>query len=465
MKLSKSKFSSAGRRGNHGGVTERASVLVIVMLIAFGLISIALYFAHSMTFELRASDNRASGLVTEQAIEGAARYVSYMLATYATNGVMPTNNSEFVCAAVPIGDAHFWLIGRDPSGTPSSDPSFGLIDEGSKLNLNTVNTNVLSYLPNMTLDFADAIVDWRNSNSTMSLDYASLGYAAKEAPFETVDELRLVYGANMDLLVGNDLNQNGVMDANEQNVDSSSQWNPGLFEYVTVYTREPNFHSDGTLLTNVNSASDQDLQTLFQNAGVSNPSSLAASLYENIHPPTSSRPNSCAGLMDFCVRCKNAGMSSADFAKITSNIATSTNAYIYGRVNVNTASATVLEALFMGLNVDQQTALGAAQSLVTYRGQNPNNLASIAWVVDALGNSSPVIQALQRGDYITTRSFQFTADIAAIGPYGRGYRRVKFIFDTSNGTPKIIYRQDLTRLGWALGEKVRETWVTQRSNG
>jgi Type II secretion system (T2SS), protein K len=466
MKLSKSRPSSAGSRRTTRGAQD-ASVLVIVMLIAFGLISIALYFAHSMTFELRASDNRASGLVTEQAIEGAARYVSYILATYATNGLVPTNG-EFACAAVPIGDAHFWLIGRDPSGTSSSDPYFGLIDEASKLDLNTVNTNVLSYLPNMTSDFANAIVDWRGTSgsSTYSLNYSSLGYEDKNAPFETVDELRLVYGATMDLLAGNDLNGNGVLDANEQNVDNSDQWNPGLFEYTTVYTREPNFHSDGTLLTNVNSASDEDLQTLFQNAGVSDPSGLATSLFERYPSPENpNRMSSCAGMLEFCVRCKAAGMSSTDFSKICDNITTSTNAYIYGRVNVNTASEPVLEALFMGLGVDQQTASGAAQSLVTYRQQNPNSLGSIAWVVDALGNTSPVVQALQRGDYITTRSFQFTADIAAIGPYGRGYRRVKFIFDTSDGTPKIIYRQDLTRLGWALGEKVRETWVTQRTNG
>jgi hypothetical protein len=80
-------------------------------------------------------------------------------------------------------------------------------------------------------------------------------------------------------------------------------------------------------------------------------------------------------------------------------------------------------------------------------------------MIDALGNNNPVITALQRGDYVTTRSFQFTADIAAVGPFGRGYRRVKFIFDTSEGSPIILYRQDLSRLGWALGEKVRETLV------
>ena len=78
-------------------------------------------------------------------------------------------------------------------------------------------------------------------------------------------------------------------------------------------------------------------------------------------------------------------------------------------------------------------------------------------MIDALGGGSDVINALANGDYVTTRSFQFTADIAAVGPFGRGYRRVKFIFDTSDGTPKIIFRQDLSRLGWALGDKVRET--------
>ncbi len=140
-----------------------------------------------------------------------------------------------------------------------TEPTFGLIDEGSKLNLNTVNTNVLSYLPNMTIDFANAIMDWRGTNGIVSLDYASLGYVPKYAPFETVDELRLVYGATVDLLAGDDLNRNGVLDANEKSSGGSGEMNYGLLEYSTVYTREPNFHSDGTSLTNVNTSSRQTI--------------------------------------------------------------------------------------------------------------------------------------------------------------------------------------------------------------
>jgi type II secretory pathway component PulK len=445
---------------------ERGSVLIIVVWICLGLVAIALYFANSMSYELQASDNRTSGLAADQAIEGAARYVGYVLQNYATNGAVPATN-YFVCAAVPVGDAKFWLIGRDTSGQNTMEPTFGLVDEGSKLNLNTVNTNVLSYLPNMTIDFANAVMDWRGTNGVVSLDYASLGYVPKYAPFETVDELRLVYGATLDLLAGDDLNRNGVLDANEKSSGGSGEINYGLLEYSTVYTREPNFHSDGSTLTNINTfRSRSGMQTLFQNEGVGNASTIAQSLFQNISGGGTGRANPCNGILDFAVRCRNLGMSAADFAKIYNDVTTSTNTYLRGRINVNTADADVLTALFEGLNNgDEQTALAAAQTLITYRTQNANNgnLNSIGWLIDALGSNSPVITALQRGDYVTTKSFQFTADIAAVGPFGRGYRRVKFIFDTSNGTPIILYRQDLSRLGWALGDKARQTLLANNT--
>ena len=49
------------------------------------------------------------------------------------------------------------------------------------------------------------------------------------------------------------------------------------------------------------------------------------------------------------------------------------------------------------------------------------------------------------------------ADIAALGPFGRGYRRVKFVFDVSSGTAQVVYRKDLSHLGWALGRYVRDS--------
>ena len=56
---------------NHGQPAQQASRTPqnIVLWIAIGLVSIALYFANSMHYELTASDNRVNGLDAEQAIE------------------------------------------------------------------------------------------------------------------------------------------------------------------------------------------------------------------------------------------------------------------------------------------------------------------------------------------------------------------------------------------------------------
>jgi type II secretory pathway component PulK len=448
MKLPPAIFASRSPR-------ERGSVLIIVLWVAIGLVSIVLYFANTMHYELTASDNRMNGIAADQAIEGAARYVALVLQNFATNGAMP-QSTQFKCAAVPIGDAHFWLIGRDVGGNNRTEPTFGLVDETAKLNLNYVSTNIFQYLPNVTVDFANAIMDWRGTNGDVSLDYTSLGYAAKNAPFETVDELRMVYGATEEMLVGDDVNRNGVLDKSEKNANGSGQVELGLLEDCTVYTREPNYHLDGSSLTNVSTCSKNTMTTLLQNAGLS-------TSYVNQLVATNVNARPYHGLFGFALRCRNVGITSANFANLVDNIETTNSTYLRNRVNVNTANADVLTALFMGLNVDQSTAESAAQTLVTYRQQNPNNLTSVAWVIDALGTSSSIVTALATGDYITSHSYQFTADIAAVGAYGRGYRRVKFVFDVSDGTPKILYRQDLSRLGWALGDKTRQTLLAQNT--
>ncbi|MEI2722116.1 MAG: hypothetical protein V9H26_00795 [Verrucomicrobiota bacterium] len=94
------------RRQAHG------SVLIIVLWIALGLVAITLYFANAMSSELRAADNRVAMLAADQAIEGAARYVASVLTEQATNGIVPYI-TDYANEAVAVGEAHFWLLGRD----------------------------------------------------------------------------------------------------------------------------------------------------------------------------------------------------------------------------------------------------------------------------------------------------------------------------------------------------------------
>jgi hypothetical protein len=65
--------------------------------------------------------------------------------------------------------------------------------------------------------------------------------------------------------------------------------------------------------------------------------------------------------------------------------------------------------------------------------------------------------------YLTGKGYQYLADVAAIGHEGRGYRRTRFIFDTSSGTPVIVHRQDLSGLGWALGKAVRDKYLLAKN--
>jgi DNA uptake protein ComE-like DNA-binding protein len=426
-------FSGPGRAGQDPAA---GSVLIVVLWIALGLVTITLYFANSMSLEMRSAENRVSSLAADQAIEGAARYVTYVLSNLETNGLIPDLNT-YESEAVLLGEARFWLIGRSDRSDAGSTPFFALVDEASKLNLNTATAIQLESLPWMTAELAAAIVDWRDTDEDVtdagaeSETYSRLhpSYVCKSAPFETVDELRLVFGATLGLLVGEDANRNGVLDPGELDEDRDNRPDPGILEYVTVYTREPNGNR-----TNVNDRT-QLTALLREQFGTARANEILAAL--------GGTATNLRSLLEFYVRGR---MKPEELAQIGDLLTTTNGTFLEGRVNVNTASQEVLSCL-PGIGTDH------APTLVSYRQTNPDKLTSIAWVAEVLDQAN----AIRAGPFLTTQSYQFSADVAALGPHGRGYRRTRFVFDTSEDTPRIIYRQDLTHLGWALGAQVRQS--------
>ena len=434
------------RRRHSAG--QRGSVLVIVIWVIFGLIAITLYFGNSMTYELRASDNRIAGIEAEEAIEGGRRYVSCVLSNLNQAGAVPDPQS-FQCAAVPVGTGKFWLIGRtnvDSSTTPTT-VAWGLVDEASKLNLNSsfVGTNLLLLEQNMTLDVAYNIIAWRSTNTSNanggveSDTYEGLPtpYLAKNAPFETVDELRMVYGVDIDLLYGEDANMNGFMDPNENDGDATppsdnqdGHLDPGLFEYLTVYTHVPTTQTNGQ-----------------PRIATTNSNGLMAYMESNINFSINIPQGGYGSPLQFYIAASSLrGMSQAQFMQVEGSII-GTNTV--GLVNVNTASAAVLQCL-PGMDINKAT------QIANYRlsnQSNPNSINTVSWLTQ-VGLDSTTLQSI--APWVTGQTYQFTADIAAVGHNGRGYRRTRFVFDISSGTPKIVYRQDLSNLGWALGKQVRD---------
>jgi DNA uptake protein ComE-like DNA-binding protein len=437
----RTRCSSTGRK--HG------SVLVIVLWIAFGLVSIALYFGQSMSFELRAADNRVAAMEADQAIEGAARYVSYVLTHNEEPGRMPDYRT-YKQEEVPLGDSLFWIIGRDEQMNISQRPAFGLIDEASKLNLNTATVEMLQTLPGMTVEFAAAIIDWRDTDSEVSENGAEAqaytmirpAYTCKNAPFETVEELRMVKGADLKILFSEDTNLNGILDVNENDAlvslpedNKDGRLDAGIFDYVTIYSRQPNTRTNGQPRINVTTIQAQQLQELLTEK-------LSASRVTEVLARVSG-PGAAPmrSVLEFAIR---SGMTAEEFALVERELTASSGQYVDGLININTASEAVL-ACIPGIGTDK------ASTLVAYRQSNPDKLTSLFWISEALG-----AEAVQAGPYITGQSYVFTADIAAVGHFERGYRRTRFVFDTCDTTPRIVYRKDMTDLGWALGMEVRQ---------
>lgn len=448
---------------------RRGSVLVIVMWICLGLVALALYFANSMSSEMHASDNRLNEVVSRQAVAGGQRYAAYALGQYALNGSIPNldpNNPDFYCEALPIGQAQVWYIGRDNNTYPinATDPTWGVVDESSKLNLNTASRTMIEALlqqlnPNYNPDLVDAIIAWRTASGTTgaagdpSSGADDSNYQSMDPPrrnkggkFETVDELRLVYAATLDQLLGEDYNRNGVLDPNENDGDTSAphddqdgQLMAGLMECVTVYSSLPATGIGGSRRVNI--TTPQGRRTLQQTLSTRlGDDSRAAEIVRRVG--NNANFNSVAAFY------LASGMSDAEWLLVHTNVtaATATNGVQAGLININTASVNVL-ACIPGIGLDY------AQSLVQYREAHPTDITSFAWVSQVL----PAGNFRQAGPYITDQSYQFSADIAAVGPHGRGYCREKYVYDMSTGTPRVVYRQDLTAFGWALGQTVRQS--------
>lgn len=183
----------------------------------------------------------------------------------------------------PRGQGYFSLVAAVVSDTGSTSIRFGLVDESSKLNLNTLldldldeeqQRDLLMALPEMTAEVADAILDWLDEDEQprqMGAEneyYGTLNppYETKNGRLETLDELLEVRGVTTWLLYGEDTNRNGLLDGNENDGDASlpldnadGLLHRGWSAYLTVLSREANLRADGGQRIDVNQENLADL--------------------------------------------------------------------------------------------------------------------------------------------------------------------------------------------------------------
>ncbi len=427
---------------------RRGAIFITALGITVVLSSLVLVFAMNMRTESLAAVNRMDAAKAGAIELGAERWV---MAQIESSGNDAMTITQTPAEAMGLGDGYFWII--RPDADSDQNYVYGIADESAKLNLNVATSDQLLQLPGMTDELCDAIRDWVDEDSTTSSFgaesdfYASLPepYLAKNGPMESVEELLLVKNFTPDLLWGYDRNRDGVIDDTERTVGgASTMYNSatadarGLFPFVTVYTVQSNTAANGDARVNVNNRDVTQLQNVLRNAF--DPSRADAILTPVLSAILATRRgNTFNTLGDFYTI---STMKNDEFAKVVDKLTVTNTKTLTGLVNVNTAPKQVLRCL-PGLEEADADALIA---------KRPASSDNIAWVFDAL---TPAKAGLISST-ITARSSQYSADIVAVSGDGRAYQRVKVVVD-ARSTPKIIYRKDLSSLGWPLPQEIRDS--------
>ena len=422
----------------------RGTILIVTIWVVLVLAGLALVFARSMRVAAIVSANHVASLEAECIAAGAAQYAKAKLAASSQEESSDLMDSESY-EAKEVGKGYFWLLRSNLEDDRKLD--YGLTDESGKVNLNSASEEMLLKLPGMTAELAASIIDWRDEDSEITPggaedEYYLLlpePYNCKNGPLETVEEILLIKGATEELLYGEDTNLNGVLDDQENDGDLSEpsdnrngRLDPGFYDYVTVYSVESNLDSDGNQRININDAgSRQDLQSALQEV-VKEDRALEIM---NLIPTNPSFSN----VLDFYY---STGLKAEEFSQIVDRLTTSDETSFPGLVNVNTAPKAVLLCLPELEESDVDALLS--------RRNSDQGLDSIAWVAEVLDQD----KAVAIGSYITTRSFQYSADILGIAANGRAYKRYRAVFDMSSQKPKIVYWKSMTHFGWPLNEYI-----------
>jgi type II secretory pathway component PulK len=268
---------------------ERRGVVLITVLVVVVVLTLAAYqYSEYMQAEYQAAHSHAKMAQTKAFAMSGVNSVAVMLSNsdFFSNTLNsnPYDNPQYFQDVLVQDDPNprrrgrFSIIGLVSPDDPQSTAQpylFGAVDEAGKINLNAlleldstgnIGQQILMQLPNMTEDIANSILDWLDAKSTSPRTngakdeyYMNLSppYHCKSGQLDSLDELLLVKGVTPQLLYGNDLNRNGILDPNED--DGTGAVDRGWSAYLTVYSREPNADAQGNARIYLN---DSDLNSL-----------------------------------------------------------------------------------------------------------------------------------------------------------------------------------------------------------
>lgn len=282
-------------------------------------------------------------------------------------------------------------IGHGAGNQSTGIWTFGIRDEESRLNINTASKEELAKLPGSSEALAASIIDFRDDNDEVtpggaeSDTYMALspGYLPRNGPFQSVDELKMVYGMSPDIFQGEDANRNMVLDPEENDGELSEPMDNqdgrldfGWSEWVTVHAGMANTTAAGDTRISIQEADETELSEIpgmstdlaksIVNFRKNNEFQTIANLLDVVEvgddeddSPNNgglTRGNSGQGRSGS----GNKLISTSDFISMSDYVTVNADTNAPGRVNVNTASKEVLSCL-PGMTRE------LAQSIINYR--------------------------------------------------------------------------------------------------
>ena len=329
-----------------------------------------------------------------------------------------------------------------------------VIDESSKLNINTATKEQLLGLPEMVEEIADAIIDWRDSDDVPSgigvesgyYEGLTYGYRARNGPFRTLRELLLVKDVTEELFYGEDTNLNGRLDYNERDGqdsppadDGDNVLDVGWAAYLTCYPSGSSASSAGETSGEQTQASGTQQQTSGgqqqssgnqqqssgnqqqtsggqqQSSGNQQQSSGNQGRTSGNQGQTSGNAGQSSGNTQQTSgntqqTSGNAGQTSGNTQQTSGNAGqtsgstgqTSGTSQTSAKVNINTVSDIVLAALLGGGDEAERNA----QAVISYRDTLAGGIENISELTEKGILSNDVFGQIE--NYITTRSDVFT---------------------------------------------------------
>lgn len=453
----------------------------MALIVVLGTVAFLSLIGYTMFFSVRVHTRIAENAIAQsQARYLAAAAVEKSMALVLEdeiaeeNGMLPWKDPSLF-EQQTLGPGLFEVSFQDPLS--ETGRSFGLEDESAKVNLNTATREQLMRLPNMTDSLADCLIDWRDEDEQPSLfgaeseTYLELEqpYSAKNKSLGTLRELLMVNGFDRTVLQGEDINSNGLVDANEDDGeeteppdDADGILDEGILRYVTVYSADANEQSDGSPRVNLKSASAEELTRAMQGLTREQAEAIVAWRGQNefqsignlldVTRPSQQDPNNGQtqeggnrrrgrGNPPPDQQAENPAQQSTkasgeklfkapDIAKWADAVTVSDEKVIPGLINLNTAPVEVLRTV-EGLEEED------IAQIELMRGAETMAFKSVG---DLLNVSSMNEEKFKRVvDKFTTRSNQFTVRATGVAPSGPSRQVVEAVIERTNGQARILY--------------------------